>query len=67
MAHTIEKSEITRRAPRKTTAPKKAATRGKPTYDQIAVRAYELFEARGCLHGFHVQDWLQAELELTVR
>ena len=32
--------------------------------DQIARRAYELFEARGCAHGHDVDDWLQAESEL---
>jgi Protein of unknown function (DUF2934) len=26
-------------------------------------RAYQLYEARGCLDGFDLQDWLQAERE----
>ena len=30
----------------------------------IALRAYEIYEARGCLDGFHEQDWLQAESEI---
>jgi hypothetical protein len=30
----------------------------------IAVRAYQLYEARGCLDGFDLQDWLQAEREI---
>ena len=30
----------------------------------IAARAYELFCARGCQHGFDLQDWFQAEREL---
>ena len=27
-------------------------------------RAYQLYEARGCLDGFDLQDWLQAEREV---
>lgn len=32
---------------------------------RIAVRAYELYEARGCVDGFDMQDWLQAESEIS--
>jgi len=32
--------------------------------DQIAQRAYQLYEARGRVEGYDVQDWLQAEDEL---
>jgi hypothetical protein len=28
---------------------------------RVAIKAYELFERRGFQHGFHVEDWLQAE------
>jgi uncharacterized protein HemX len=50
-----------------TSAPKRAtrqATAAEPTLDAIAVRAYELFEARGYAHGHDVEDWLRAEAEL---
>jgi hypothetical protein len=30
----------------------------------VARRAYELFLERGGLHGYDVEDWLQAEREL---
>ena len=30
----------------------------------IALRAYLIYEARGCMDGFHEQDWLQAESEV---
>ena len=30
----------------------------------IAKRAYEIFEKRGCKHGFDVEDWISAEKEL---
>ena len=32
--------------------------------DLIRVRAYELFEQRGCEHGHDMDDWLQAEKEV---
>ena len=32
--------------------------------DALAHRAYELFEARGYLHGNDIEDWLRAESEL---
>ena len=33
--------------------------------ERIQRRAYELYEARGQLHGHDIEDWLQAEEELT--
>ncbi len=38
-----------------------------PGRDEIAVRAYARFEARGYQHGYDVEDWLAAERELTHR
>jgi hypothetical protein len=35
-----------------------------PTEDEIARRAYQLFEARGGEHGRDREDWFQAEREL---
>ncbi|QRN94858.1 DUF2934 domain-containing protein [Archangium violaceum] len=43
-----------------------AASRNTPTSEQIARRAYELFLSRGGQHGFHEQDWSQAERELRL-
>jgi hypothetical protein len=34
-------------------------------FEQIAVRAYLLWQERGCSHGSDVEDWLRAERELT--
>jgi hypothetical protein len=42
--------------------PPKAST---PTQEQIAHRAYEIFQARGGGAGHEAEDWLQAERELT--
>ncbi len=33
--------------------------------DLIRFRAYELFEQRGRNHGFDMEDWLRAEVEVT--
>ncbi|HUB05720.1 MAG TPA: DUF2934 domain-containing protein [Myxococcales bacterium] len=41
-----------------------AAATKRPTNEQIAARAYELFVARGRRHGHHEEDWFQAEQEL---
>ena len=35
------------------------------TQPSVAQRAYELFMARGGLHGHDLEDWLTAERELT--
>ena len=37
-----------------------------PTHEEIARRAYELFLARGGMHGHHEDDWAQAERELRL-
>ncbi|PYR42493.1 MAG: hypothetical protein DMF93_05710 [Acidobacteria bacterium] len=35
-----------------------------PTPDDVARRAYELYEARGSEPGAELEDWLRAEREL---
>ena len=35
--------------------------------EKIRARAYELYERRGRDEGHHIDDWLQAEAELTGR
>lgn len=35
-----------------------------PTQDDIAKRAYERFQERGCVDGYDYDDWLAAEQEL---
>ena len=34
------------------------------TEDIIRVRAYQLYEERGCEHGHDLEDWHQAEAEI---
>jgi hypothetical protein len=38
--------------------------RTEPTPDDVARRAYELYEARGSEPGADMDDWLRAEREL---
>jgi hypothetical protein len=44
---------------------KAAAQKPKPTQDQIATRAYEIYLERGATPGDPMQDWLRAERELA--
>jgi Protein of unknown function (DUF2934) len=44
---------------------KVAAQKSKPTQDQIAARAYEIYLERGATPGDPMQDWLRAERELA--
>ena len=48
-------------------APKKSkkAAAVKPTYDEIALHAYHIYLQRGSTPGDPMQDWLQAERELS--
>ncbi len=36
-------------------------------YEEIRVRAYQLYEERGRQHGFHHDDWSRAEREILTR
>jgi len=58
-------STATRRA---STAAESTSTRSAAasTPEQIAVRAYEIFIARGAQHGRDQEDWYQAENELRL-
>ena len=38
-----------------------------PSYDEIAMRAYEIYLTRGASPGRDLDDWLEAERELQVR
>ena len=36
-----------------------------PTRKEIELRAYQIYAGRGAVHGFDLEDWLQAERELA--
>ncbi len=40
------------------------ASGAKPSCEHIAQRAYEKWMKRGCVHGYDVQDWAEAEKEV---
>jgi hypothetical protein len=45
----------------------RAGSGPRPSQDEIARRAYELFLQRGSVRGQEFDDWLQAEAELSAR
>jgi hypothetical protein len=55
----------------KDTAPRRAESESsrplaaRPTYEEVARRAYEIYEREGCLPGRDFENWLKAEAELT--
>lgn len=38
-----------------------------PTHEEIAIRAYEIYEASGSVEGHDGEHWLEAERELEER
>jgi hypothetical protein len=40
---------------------------GSPTHDEVAVRAYEIWQAKGCPPGTADEDWEQAERQLAAK
>jgi hypothetical protein len=44
-----------------------AASAAKPTVDDIARKAYEIYEREGRQPGRDLENWLQAEIELGLR
>jgi len=44
-----------------------ATPRAGPTQEEIALRAYHIYLERGSAEGSPVEDWLQAERELSDR
>ena len=46
---------------------KELPTRAQPSQEEIARRAYELFEQRGRQAGHDLEDWLEAERQLRAR
>ena len=53
------------RASSSTTVKKTVKAKKGPTPDEIALRAYHIYLERGCTPGDPMQDWLQAERELS--
>lgn len=68
----MKKTSVSKKAPSRRTDREGAATLEQangpgPAQDihvRIAARAHELYEQRGCLDGYHLHDWLEAEREI---
>jgi hypothetical protein len=45
--------------------PSSAKPKLSPNQDDVARRAYELYVARGRVPGHELEDWIQAEIELS--
>jgi hypothetical protein len=46
------------------TARKSGAAKSSPTHEEIALRAYEIYQERGGAPGNELEDWTRAEREL---
>ncbi len=57
----------TKRRKKAVSSKAKAAGKRRPARTEIARRAYEIFLGRGGNDGHDLEDWLQAEAELTGR
>jgi Protein of unknown function (DUF2934) len=51
----------------KPSASQPQTSEGRPTHDEIELRAYQLYVERGGGDGNDVEDWLQAERELVAK
>ena len=63
----LQESQRTAHREPETLAPQSADDRnaGTPDRDRIAMRAYEIYLARGGTGGYELDDWLAAERELS--
>jgi hypothetical protein len=52
--------------PRKPRSTRSSASASKPTYEQIAERAYYIWESRGSPWGQSLENWLEAERQLKL-
>ncbi len=39
----------------------------KPSHDEVARKAYEIYEKESCPQGYDMQHWLKAEAKLSVQ
>lgn len=68
----VRRKTTTIRKPKKATGPgkprstKSQSSASSPTYEQIAERAYYIWESRGCPWGQSLENWLEAERQLKL-
>lgn len=44
---------------------KKTTDQKQLNHEQVALRAYQIWQERGCTHGHDCEDWVKAEEELN--
>jgi len=54
----------TKKTPAKKAGRKKAVAAVEPTYDEIAARAFTVWQRKGCPDGRDMDNWREAEAEL---
>ena len=57
----------THKKARKDATTDRAQPHYEPTFEQIQMRAYEIYIKRGRQDGVDIEDWFQAEKELKTR
>jgi hypothetical protein len=65
MAAPREKASSIVSPQRASQSPEQRPSKKSPSQQDIELAAYELYLQRGCVDGHAVEDWLQAEQELT--
>jgi hypothetical protein len=60
-----ESNKPAEKTARKITVRKRSSVSQQPTRENIERRAYEIYMERGGGEGYEMEDWLQAERELT--
>jgi hypothetical protein len=63
-AEKVTPRRVKKPAPDASAAPEAVAAAIEPTHDEIALRAWSIYERRGRSHGQAMSDWLQAKAEL---
>jgi hypothetical protein len=62
----VKGKEVSSMSNEKSTPTRAAAPQGEPVEERIRRRAYELYQARGREDGHELEDWQQAEAEITI-
>ncbi len=62
--NTAKKAAPAAKTTSQTLMPGERPAEADPTFDEIRKRAFEIHVERGGIHGFDLDDWLQAESEL---
>ena len=59
---TVKRTTVKSRTPKnRIETPLSLTTSNEGIYQKVQEVAYQLYVARGCAHGYDVEDWIQAE------